>query len=65
MVKYRHERMVRAREERRTQRLQQEVEAALRGSLTEDEARLWQRLSDVVGRAGPGDGTPTPGSLGV
>jgi hypothetical protein len=51
-MKYRHERMVRAREERARHRLQQEVEAALRDSLTEDEARLWQTLSDAVGRVG-------------
>ena len=48
-MKYRHERMVRAREERRRHRLQQ-VEASLRSSLTEDEARLWQTLSDAVER---------------
>jgi hypothetical protein len=51
-MKYRHERMVRAREERTRQRLQQEVEAALRDSLTEAEARVWQTLSDAVGRVG-------------
>jgi hypothetical protein len=49
-MKYRHERMIRAREERARQRLQQEVEAALRDCLTEGEARLWQTLSDAVGR---------------
>jgi hypothetical protein len=49
-MKYRHERMVRAREERRRRRLQQKVEGALRDSPTEDEARLWQLLSDAVGR---------------
>jgi hypothetical protein len=51
-MKYRHERMIRARDERMRQRLQQEVEAALRDSLTEDEARLWQLLSDAVARIG-------------
>ena len=49
-MKYRHERMLRAREERARRRLQQEVEAALRDSLTQDEARLWQTLSDAVGQ---------------
>jgi hypothetical protein len=49
-MKYRHERMIRARDERTRQRLQEEVEAVLRDSLTEDEARLWQTLSDAVGR---------------
>jgi hypothetical protein len=49
-VKYRHERMLRAREERARRRLQREVEAALRDSLTEDESRLWQMLSDAVRR---------------
>ena len=49
-MKYRHERMIRAREERRRRRLQQEVEAALREGLTKDEARLWQTLSDAVAR---------------
>jgi hypothetical protein len=47
-MKYRHERMIRARDERTRHRLQQAVEAVLRGSLTEDEARLWRRLSDAV-----------------
>jgi hypothetical protein len=49
-MKYRHERMVRARDERIGRRLQQEVEAALRDCLTEDEQRLWHALSDAVGR---------------
>jgi hypothetical protein len=49
-MKSRHERMIRARDERTRHRLQQEVEAALRGSLTEEEARLWQLLSEAVGR---------------
>jgi hypothetical protein len=52
-MKYRHERMIRARDERTRRRLQQEVEAALRESLTEDEARLWQMLSDAVGQIRP------------
>jgi hypothetical protein len=51
-MKYRHERMIRARDERTRHRLQQEVEAVLRDSLTEDEARLWQILSDAVARVG-------------
>jgi hypothetical protein len=58
-MKYRHERMIRARDERRRHGLQQEVEAMLRGSLTEDEARLWQGLSDAVAQTGLGD---APGS---
>jgi hypothetical protein len=45
--------MVRAREERTRRRRLQEVEAALRDSLTDDEARLWQTLSDAVGRVRP------------
>jgi hypothetical protein len=49
-MKYRHERMIRAREERTRHRRQDEVEAALRGCMTEREARLWQVLSDAVGR---------------
>jgi hypothetical protein len=49
-MKYRHERLIRAREERTRRRLQQEVEAALRGSLSADEARVWQMLADAVGR---------------
>jgi hypothetical protein len=49
-MKYRHERMIRARDERTRRRLEQEVEAALRASLTEDEARLWRMLSDAVAR---------------
>jgi hypothetical protein len=49
-MKYRHERMIRARDERARRRQQEEVEAVLRDCLTEDEARLWQTLSDAVGR---------------
>jgi hypothetical protein len=49
-MKYRHERMVRAREERMRHRLQQDVEVALRDSLTEDEAQRWQKLSDAIAR---------------
>jgi hypothetical protein len=51
-MKYRHERMVRAREDRARRCQQQEVEAALRAALTADEARLWQMLSDAVARIG-------------
>jgi len=42
--------MIRAREERKAQRLerQHDVEAALRNSLTEDERRRWQVLSEAV-----------------
>ena len=52
-MRYRHERMIHAREERKTRRLerQREVEAVLRSSLTEEERRLWQLLSDAVGQA--------------
>jgi hypothetical protein len=50
-MKYRHERMIRARDERTRKRLQREIEAVLRDSLTEDEARLWQTLSDAVRRS--------------
>ena len=51
-MKYRHERMIHAREERRTRRLerQQEVEAMLNSSLTHEERRLWHVLSEAVGR---------------
>jgi hypothetical protein len=52
-MKYRHERMIRARDERARRRLQDGVEAALRDSLTEDEARVWQMLSEAVGRVHP------------
>jgi hypothetical protein len=51
-MRYRHERMIRAREERKAQRFerQQDVEAVLRSSLTEEERRLWQMLSEAVGQ---------------
>jgi hypothetical protein len=53
-MRYRHERMIRDRDERKRQRLarQREVEAALHGSLTHDERRLWAVFSDAVGRVG-------------
>jgi hypothetical protein len=47
-MRYRHERMIRAREQYKRQRLQQEVEAALRTSLTDDEAGRWRALSEAV-----------------
>jgi hypothetical protein len=52
-MRYRHERMIRAREERKAQRLerQHEVEAMFRNSLTEEERRLWRVLSEAVGQA--------------
>jgi hypothetical protein len=51
-MRYRHERMIRAREERKAQRFarEQDVEAALRSSLTEAERRLWQVLSEAIGQ---------------
>ena len=49
-MKYRHERMIRERDERIRRRAQEAIEGVLRGSLTEDEARRWQRLSDAIGR---------------
>lgn len=51
-MKYRHERMVRAREARKRQRLerQREMEALLRNSMTRDEKAVWELLSDAVGR---------------
>jgi hypothetical protein len=49
-MKHRHERMIRAREERTRRRLQQEVDAAFRDSLTGVEARRWRMLSNAVGR---------------
>jgi hypothetical protein len=59
-MKYRHEQMIRARERRRAQRRerQEQVEAALRSSLTADEWRQWLIFSEAVGRvrsASPGD----------
>jgi hypothetical protein len=54
-MKYRHERMIRAREARlarRTER-QMELEAALRSCLTADESRRWQLFSDAVARVQP------------
>jgi hypothetical protein len=51
-MRYRHERMIRAREERHAQRLEhhRDVEAVLRSSLTEEETRRWQVLSEAVAR---------------
>jgi hypothetical protein len=51
-MRYRHERMIHAREERKTRRLerQQEVATMLHSSLTDEERRLWQVLSEAVGR---------------
>jgi len=52
-MRYRHEQMIRARDERIRRRLQQEVEAALRASLTPDETDRWRRLTqalDVIDR---------------
>jgi hypothetical protein len=59
-MKYRHEQMIRAREQRRAQRRerQEQVEAALKSSLTADEWRQWLIFSDAVARvqsAPPGD----------
>jgi hypothetical protein len=53
-MRYRHERMIADRDERRRQRheRQREVEAALHGSLTDNERMLWQVFSDAVGRVG-------------
>jgi hypothetical protein len=44
--------MIHAREERKTRRLerQQEVATMLHSSLTDEERRLWQVLSEAVGR---------------
>jgi hypothetical protein len=51
-MRYRHERMIRARDERRARRFerQEEVQAVFRSSLTAEETRLWQVLSEAVGR---------------
>ena len=51
-MRYRHERMIQAREARRARRLgaQQEVEAVLRSSLTDEERRVWRLLSEAVER---------------
>jgi hypothetical protein len=45
--------MIRAREERKAQRLEREheVETMFRNSLTEEERRLWRVLSEAVGQA--------------
>ena len=51
-MRYRHERMIRAREENKRHRLQEEVEGALRSSLTDAETRRWRMLSDAVKLAG-------------
>jgi hypothetical protein len=59
-MKYRHERMIRARDERMRRREQQEVEAALRDTLTEDEARVWNMLSEAVAQVPPRDGSHRP-----
>jgi hypothetical protein len=51
-VKYRHEQMIRAREQRTTWRgeRQREAEAAFRSSLTAEERRLWLLYSEAVAR---------------
>ena len=51
-MRYRHERMIQAREARRARRLgaQQEVEAVLRSSLTDEERHVWRVLSEAVER---------------
>jgi hypothetical protein len=54
-MKYRHEQMSRARDERKAvwAARVKEVEAALRSSLTDEENRLWQVFSEAVARVQP------------
>jgi len=55
---YRHEQMIRAREQRRARRRerQREAEAALMSSLTDEERRLWRVYSEAVARVRPSAG---------
>jgi hypothetical protein len=53
-MKYRHERMIRAREQRRTPEPWRRIEAALWCSLTAEERLLWRSFSDAVGQVRPG-----------
>jgi hypothetical protein len=57
-MKYRHEQMTRAREERRARRAerQQQVEATLWSSFTAEERRLWRLFSDAVADVRPSAG---------
>jgi hypothetical protein len=48
-MKYRHEQMMRAREQRRRQL----VETALWNSMTADERRLWRHYSEAVAQVQP------------
>jgi hypothetical protein len=52
---YRHQQMIRAREERKAQvaERQKEVEALLRSCLTDEEHRIWRVFSDAVARVQP------------
>jgi hypothetical protein len=54
-MKYRHEQMIRAREQRKARRAdkQRAVEAALWSSLTVDEMRRWLIFSGAVARVRP------------
>jgi hypothetical protein len=57
-MKYRHEQMSRAREERQARRAEQQkqVEATLWSSFTADERRLWRLFSDAVADVRPSAG---------
>lgn len=50
-MKYRHEQMIRARERRR--HAWHSFEAAVWGSLSAEERRLWRRYSDAVAQVRP------------
>jgi hypothetical protein len=54
-MRYRHEQMMRAREERDARRREQQAkaEAAFRSSLTAEELWLWSVFSDAVARVEP------------
>jgi hypothetical protein len=57
-MKYRHEQMSRAREEREARRVeaQRRVEAAVWSSFTAEEQRLWRLFSDAVADVRPSAG---------
>jgi hypothetical protein len=54
-MKHRHEQMIRAREQRKARRIEQqkEAEAAFSSSLTAEERRLWHVFSDAVAQVPP------------
>jgi hypothetical protein len=52
-MKYRHEQMIREREQRRPSEPWRLVAAALWGSMTADERRLWRSYSEAVAQVVP------------